>query len=103
QPAVPGRVSAVGRFEERVALVTGAGRGIGRAVAQRLASEGAGVVVNDIDDVAIDETVALIEADGGRAARGAADVTEEASGDAVGRGAVGAPGRVDSLGNRAGG
>ena len=45
------------RFEGRVALVTGAARGIGRATAARLAAEGAVVGVADIDTAAVEETV----------------------------------------------
>jgi NAD(P)-dependent dehydrogenase (short-subunit alcohol dehydrogenase family) len=62
----------------QVALVTGAGAGIGRAIAMRLAEEGAAVVVADVDEGGGAETVRRIEADAGRGAFVPADVTVEA-------------------------
>jgi len=61
----------------KVALVTGAGSGIGRASAVRLAREGASVVAVDVNEAGARETVAQIEAAGGRAAGVRADVTRE--------------------------
>jgi NAD(P)-dependent dehydrogenase (short-subunit alcohol dehydrogenase family) len=64
----------------RTAVVTGAGRGLGRAYAQALAASGAAVVVNDADSAAADETVAAIAAAGGTAVAepGAVGTTEVA-------------------------
>lgn len=62
-------------FEDKVALVTASGAGIGRAIAQRLANEGAAVVVSDVNDEAGAQTVALIVEAGGRAAYKRADVS----------------------------
>lgn len=70
------------RLDDRVAVVTGGGSGIGRAVAQTLARVGAAVVVGDIDATSGAATVAGIEATGGRAMFRRTDVTAQA--DVVG-------------------
>ena len=56
------------KLDGKVALVTGAGRGIGRAIALKLAAEGARVVVNDLDELPGNETVEQIVSAGGQAA-----------------------------------
>lgn len=55
----------MGRLDGRVAIVTGSGGGIGRHIALAFVREGASVVVNDLHDAGVDETVGLIEAEAG--------------------------------------
>ncbi|UTI63305.1 3-oxoacyl-ACP reductase FabG [Paraconexibacter antarcticus] len=66
-------------MSERVALVTGGARGIGRAIAQALAADDRAVAVADLLEDGAAETVKLIEADGGRAVAVSLDVTSAAS------------------------
>ena len=66
-------------FEEKVALVTGAGSGIGAAMARRFAEEGAKVVVADLNEEAAREIAAEIESDGGVAVAVREDVSDPAS------------------------
>ncbi len=66
-------------FENKVAMVTGAGSGIGEMIARRLAAEGATVVVGDIDEKAANEVANAIEKDGGTAAAIHQDVGDAAS------------------------
>ena len=65
------------KLSGKTALVTGAGRGIGRAIAVKLASEGANLVINDLDEVPAAETVALIEDLGRTAIAVTGDVTAD--------------------------
>ena len=65
-------------LEGKAALVTGAGVGIGRAIAIKLASEGARVLVVDLNETTAQETVDTIQKAGGEAAVFTADVSDEA-------------------------
>ena len=89
-------------LSERVALVTGAGRGIGRELAGALAAAGAAVACADLDLQAAAETVALITDGGGRGEAFCIDLGDEASIIAAVEAAVGSLGRLDIVVNNAG-
>jgi 3-oxoacyl-[acyl-carrier protein] reductase len=95
-------ISDVSKLDGKVALVSGSGRGIGRAVAEKLAAEGARVVVNDLDaDVATD-AAEQIQAAGGEAVACAGDVTAADFGERFVQTAVDSYGGVDIVVNNAG-
>ncbi len=87
------------RFHGRVALITGAGSGIGRAVTERLVAEGAYVYAVDIDETALNAVAREL---GERVSIHAVDLSTSGAGQAVVDGCVGQFGRLDVLGNVAG-
>jgi len=90
------------KLDGRIALVSGSGRGIGRAVAEKLASEGARLVVNDLDDGLANEVVSGIQSAGGQAVAVCGDVTATDFGRRFVDSAVEAFGGVDIIVNNAG-
>lgn len=94
-------MSTTGPLTDRVAVVTGAGHGIGRAYARRLAEDGAAVVVAEIDADAGKQTAEQIVGDGGRALAVPTDVSDADSLAAMVDAATGELGRIDILVNNA--
>lgn len=93
----------MGMLDERVAIVTGGSRGIGRGIALELASRGATVVVNYNSSVdAANEVVATIAENGGTAQAVQADVSDEAQANDLIKKAVNDYGKIDILVNNAG-
>lgn len=90
------------RHQGRVAVVTGAGSGIGRAVAARLAAEGAAVVGCDVNQAGLEETLGAVREGGNDATVVTTDVTSQDQVDRLVDDAVGRHGRVDVLANVAG-
>ena len=90
-------------LQDKVASVTGAGRGIGKAIALRYAADGAAVAVGDINTEAAEAVAAEVGAAGGQAAAFHADVTKSDEVRAMVEGALSRFGKVDVLVNNAGG
>ena len=90
------------RVNHKSIIVTGAGGGIGEGIAKRLASEGARVIVNDVNVQAGERVVAAIRADGGSASFVAGDVTQDADMRDLVAAAVAQHGRLDVMVNNAG-
>ncbi|MPY79875.1 MAG: SDR family oxidoreductase [Actinophytocola sp.] len=92
----------MGKLDNKSALVTGSGRGIGREIALKLAGDGARVVVNDLDAEPAKDTVATIEAAGGTAVACVGSVTDDDFADRFVQTAVDNFGGIDIIVNNAG-
>ena len=89
-------------FENKVAVVTGAASGIGRALAQQLAQRGAALALVDVNAAALAETAASVAATGRRVTTHVADVADAARMEALAEEVVAQHGRVELLVNNAG-
>ncbi|ACL05598.1 MULTISPECIES: SDR family NAD(P)-dependent oxidoreductase [Desulfatibacillum] len=89
-------------LDGKVAIITGSGRGIGKAAAMLFAAEGAKVVVSDIDPAPAEETVAEIKAAGGEAIAYAGDATADDFAEGIVKAAVDAWGGLHIIVNNAG-
>ena len=90
------------RFQDKVVIVTGAAGGIGTAIAQRFASEGARVVVTDVNAEGVEATAAALRATGGKARGVAGDISKAEGCKAVVADVLAHEGRIDVLCNNAG-
>lgn len=92
----------MGLLENRVAIVTGSGRGIGKAMVELFTAEGASVVVNDVDKDVAEATAKELKERGGKAEAVVGSVTEVSDCEAMCKKAVEAFGKLDILVNNAG-
>ncbi|MBC7323797.1 MAG: SDR family NAD(P)-dependent oxidoreductase, partial [Moorella sp. (in: Bacteria)] len=92
----------MGLLDGKVAVVTGSGRGIGRAVAELFAAEGAAVVINDLDQAVAEETARAIADTGGKTVVCAGSVTDPEFPGKIIQAAVNEFGKLDILVNNAG-
>ena len=92
----------MGKLDGKVALVTGAGRGIGEATARMLAADGARVAITDLDEQELEATAAAIRAADGQASPLAGDLTDPSFPTALVTSVVAAYGGIDIIVNNAG-
>jgi len=85
------------RFDEKVVLITGAGRGIGRAVAEEFARRGACLALNDVTPINLDETMQRMHALGAPAKDYVADMSKQMTVESVVERALADWGRLDAL------
>ena len=93
----------MGRVQDQVAIVTGAGRGLGEAISYRLAQEGARLVLADIDETMLEATAKRIRDDGGEIVTLIGDITEEEPAYQLIESAIAHFGQIDILVNNVGG
>lgn len=92
----------MGKLDGKIAIISGSGRGIGRALALKLASEGASIVVNDLDEAPAAEVVETIKAAGGNAVACVGNVTAPDFGDRFVKAALDSFGDLHIVVNNAG-
>ena len=89
-------------LRSKAALVTGAGRGIGRAIAEQLAASGAAVMINDLEEAPAGEARDALRAAGGRAETSAGDITDSSFPQKLVDATIAAFGSIDIIVNNAG-
>lgn len=90
------------QFNQRVAMITGSGSGIGEGIAKKLSKLGVKVVINDVDQAKVDRVVEEIKASGGEAIGIVADITKMEQVEAMFQEIVAKFGKIDILVNNAG-